>query len=471
MKKALVLLVFFTYLSIGYSQTHFRDSLKLLLQKEKTDTGRVILLCNLSFDYHESDLDTAMSLAIEALSLSRKINFATGEALSLNRVSNAYYSFGNYTKAMECLIKARKILEKIKNIDGLPRTFANIGLIYSRQGNYRQALEFFFKGLDLGEKIADKKSVSTSYANIGETYYRLKIYDSAKVFIQESNNIASSINYSRITGNSLRIMGDIHSATGQQVLSLEYYRLSIPYLRESQLDLSLSETFLGMAELFEKNGQHDSALSYSRQSLNISKNNNFSLGVRDAGRFLSLFYRNNRNADSAFFYQDITKVANDSLFNEQKSRQLQSMDFEERMRQSEIAIAGLKDKIKRKHNLQYAAIAIGLIFFIILFFALSHSIVVKTRFISFFAILGLLAVFEFINLFVHPYLSHATNDSPVLMLLVLIAIGALLIPLHHKLEKWITNVMTEKNKKIRLAAAEKTIRVLSDHNKEGKQIY
>jgi len=69
----------------------------------------------------------------------------------------------------------------------------------------------------------------------------------------------------------------------------------------------------------------------------------------------------------------------------------------------------------------------------------------------------LLAVFEFINLFIHPYLSRATNDSPVLMLLVLIAIGALLIPLHHKLEKWITNVMTEKNKKIRLAAARKTI--------------
>jgi len=43
------------------------------------------------------------------------------------------------------------------------------------------------------------------------------------------------------------------------------------------------------------------------------------------------------------------------------------------------------------------------------------------------------------------------------MLLVLIAIGAMLIPLHHRLEKWITKVMIEKNKKIRLDAAKKTI--------------
>jgi hypothetical protein len=62
-------------------------------------------------------------------------------------------------------------------------------------------------------------------------------------------------------------------------------------------------------------------------------------------------------------------------------------------------------------------------------------------------VLGLLAVFEFINLFIHPYFSHATNDSPVLMLLIFIGIGALLVPLHHGLEKWIIKIMVEKYKK------------------------
>jgi hypothetical protein len=46
------------------------------------------------------------------------------------------------------------------------------------------------------------------------------------------------------------------------------------------------------------------------------------------------------------------------------------------------------------------------------------------------------------------------------MLIVLVAIAALLIPLHHKMEKWITEKMVEKNKKIRLAAAKKTIEKL-----------
>ena len=136
---------------------------------------------------------------------------------------------------------------------------------------------------------------------------------------------------------------------------------------------------------------------------------------------------------------------------------MENLTVNETLRQQEREAEKLKENEQRKHNLQYAAIAIGIITFIILFLVLSRSIIVKQKFIEFFAILGLLALFEFINLFIHPYLANITNNSPVLMLIILIAIGALLIPLHHKLEKWITKIMIEKNKKIRLEAAKKTI--------------
>jgi hypothetical protein len=75
-------------------------------------------------------------------------------------------------------------------------------------------------------------------------------------------------------------------------------------------------------------------------------------------------------------------------------------------------------------------------------------------------VLGLLVVFEFINLLIHPWLASFTHESPVLMLLVLVLIASLLIPLHHRLEKWIKEKMIEKNKAIRLAAAKKTIEKL-----------
>jgi hypothetical protein len=46
----------------------------------------------------------------------------------------------------------------------------------------------------------------------------------------------------------------------------------------------------------------------------------------------------------------------------------------------------------------------------------------------------------------------------VLILLALVCIAALLVPLHHKIGHWVK--LVEKNKKIRLASAKKTIEAL-----------
>ena len=69
-------------------------------------------------------------------------------------------------------------------------------------------------------------------------------------------------------------------------------------------------------------------------------------------------------------------------------------------------------------------------------------------------------VFEFFNLLLHPFLEGVTNHTPVFMLLALVCIAALLIPLHQRIEKWSTVKLVEKNKKIRLANAKKTIEKL-----------
>ena len=208
-----------------------------------------------------------------------------------------------------------------------------------------------------------------------------------------------------------------------------------------------------------KNGGSGLCYLLCQTGLTISQKNQFRKIETDAARQLSLLYENINDKEALQYYK-LSMDVKDSIFNASATAQIQAMTFNEQERQREINQSKLKDAEERKHNLQYAAIAIALITFLILFFTLSRSIVVKTKFIEFFGVLGLLAVFEFINLFIHPYLSHATNDSPVLMLLILIGIGALLVPLHHRLEKWITKIMVEKNKKIRLEAAKKTIQQL-----------
>ena len=76
------------------------------------------------------------------------------------------------------------------------------------------------------------------------------------------------------------------------------------------------------------------------------------------------------------------------------------------------------------------------------------------------SLIALLLFFEFINLLVHPLLGELTHHSPLLMLLCMAAIAALLIPLHHRMEHWITNMLVSKNNCMRLEAASRTIEEL-----------
>ena len=366
---------------------------------------------------------------------------------------------------MEVLLQALQINEKINNVDGKGRNLNNIGLIYHNQDDYQQALSYYFKAKPLAEELNNKRSLSIVLVNIGESYLRLKMFDSATIFTQQSYNLAYQINYFRQIGTALYIMGEIYSGTEQNTLAFEYYRNSIPNLIKAENYLRLCDAYLGMGKLFAKMKKNDSAIFYAKKSLVIATEKGFTLRIRDAARFLSYNYRE-YNAKSAFFYQDISRAANDSLFSQQKQKQFQSLAFDEKLRQQEIATKKLQEEEERKNNLQFAAIAVAIITFIILFFVFSRSIVVGQRFIRFFGILGLLAVFEFINLYIHPHLSRFTNDSPTLMLLILMSIGALLIPLHHTLEHWISHKIVEKNKKIRLAAAKKTIAKLEGERNE-----
>ena len=136
---------------------------------------------------------------------------------------------------------------------------------------------------------------------------------------------------------------------------------------------------------------------------------------------------------------------------------IQALNIEENLRQQEKQQEEQKAKEERAHNLQYAAIALSLIGFLVLFLLLSHSVVVNQRTIRFLGVVSLLLVFEFINLLIHPYLGEITHHSPAWILLIMVCIAALLVPLHHRMEHWLTHKLVEKNNRIRLAAAKKTI--------------
>ncbi|HEY4873928.1 MAG TPA: hypothetical protein VIH86_00010 [Puia sp.] len=318
------------------------------------------------------------------------------------------------------------------------------------------------KEIALAEAQNDKRSLSRIYNGMACVYGEGKMADSGMVYAEKAVKMDTELKDFLRLSISTSTLGENYIAAGEYDVALPFLRRSAQYYQQHgaptlYLDAHLKNDF---AEVFFNTHIFDSANYYARQALMVS----IPANVRDQSmrsyEYLYKSFGQTNQQDSLNKYFRLAMLTKDSLLNLEKVKNIQALTFREEMRQQEIAAEKLKSEEERKQNIQYALIALGIIIFITLFLLLSRTVIVKEKIISFFAILGLLIVFEFVNLLIHPWLAHFTNESPILMLLALVLIAALLIPLHHRLEDWIKHKMVEKNKVIRLAAARATIEKL-----------
>ncbi len=457
MRKIILALLLLILMQPGKAQSNIIDSLSRLLRNEKEDSVRCILLTQLGYAYIYSKPDTSLQLARQGLAIARSRKFSKEEAWCLNLMGSAFRLTGNNPKALSFYLQALKKAESVDYKESLGSILSNIGIIYSFQGDYRKSLEYYFKAKVIDESLKDELSVGYDLVNLGDCYEKLNMLDSARYYTNLGYNIAVKKNDPTFIGFSLNNLGNIYSKMGQHAIALEYYRSGLPYLYETKSEESICESTLGMAKIFQQMDQNDSALYYAKRSMSIAQNAGFMMRVMYASNFLAEYYKKYHDVDSAYAYMSATITAKDSLYSQEKSRELQSLSFDETMRQVEIADAKAAADEERGRNIQYAIITITLIGFLILFLLLTNSVIVNEKWIRFLGILGLLLLFEFINLLIHPFIGAITHHSPVLMLLISVVIASMLIPLHHKIEHWVTHKMVTKNIRLRLEAAKKTI--------------
>jgi tetratricopeptide (TPR) repeat protein len=294
----------------------------------------------------------------------------------------------------------------------------------------------------------------------GQVYLGLGRHDSALIYFNRAYEIIPKTN-----GNLAAIyigLADVYTANKESDLAHSYHKKAIGFATTFG-SVSLPKAYLKYAQYFVKIKQRDSAVYYAKESMETATQTEQKSRLVEAAKLLSTLYEKS-DANEALMYYKLAAETKDSIFSQASTAKLQSMEYTERERQRELGEQKRVQKEERQHNLQYAAIALGLLALLILFLGLSHSIVANQKIIRFLGVISLLIVFEFLNLLLHPWLGAVTHHSPILMLLSMVCVAALLIPLHHRLEHWILNKMVEKNKKIRLAAAHKTIATL-----EGEQ--
>ena len=444
MKKIfLVITCFYAATCLCQTNRDELDSFKAMLQHAKSDSARADIMDELSFGFMYYNADSSMYYAQQTLKLSKAAGYPIGIARGLNNIGNTLSNSGNYAKSIEIFLEALKKAEEM----GKPRlqstTLANIGEAYANQGDYPQAIKYAHRALAIDIEQGDKPFLVYDYLNLGDYYVKNNQPDTALFYENQAYQLNLLEKNSKLTGSILSSLGDIQARLGNDDIALPYFKKALAYSGDLGDNTDDSRTLIGLAEVYKRARQRDSAIFYLQKAYTKAREASFHDGMLKASGLLSQLYEN-VNSDSTLKYLKLNVAYKDSSFSAEKVKQVQSLTFAEQMRQQEMAEEKLRQAEDRWHNLQLIGIAAFIPLFFGVFLLLSRR-TIHVSILRFFGLLGLLLLFEFISLLIHPYIMKWTNHAPVFMLILLVAIGSLLVPTHHWLEKWLNKKLGNKS--------------------------
>jgi tetratricopeptide (TPR) repeat protein len=416
----------------GFSQQSSIDSLKKALVITRSDTVKAHILCDLSDAYKRFDYDSSLHYAMLSLKFSGA-RFPKGEMRAYVAAGTALRYSGNYTTAIEFFLKGLQLAEKYKMPEEIFQCYQGLSTTTKDVGDYKQALEYGRRAMEYESFSPIGRMIVAG--NLGDLYERMNNVDSALHYANTSYEEAMRQTDHYGKAFTLETLGNIEERLGNYELAIDYLMLSVKNAIAGNVKRELAEACTSLSKIYLRNNQPDSAYHYASLVILNDPAFIYKLGIANAAELLEQYFEKKRILDSALFYYKLAALTRDKIFGEEKIRQVQNLQFNEKIRQQEIAAAKAKEKGERANDLQLISIAFFITLFIGGVIVLNRRI--NTKWIEFLEVLALLLLFEFVNLLVHPLAGSITGHQPIFTLLILVCVAAILIPFHHRVEKWV----------------------------------
>lgn len=203
--KFLFLVLLFTRAA---SQNNKGDSLALVIAANRQDTGHAFAALKLAWiRLQATDYDSARKLAEHSSLISRKINYAKGQA-ECHNISGVLHSIkGLYGPALTEYLAARRINERRGDDRALSNNLVNIGVIHMYLRDYPKAVNFLREALSRNGKVNDTSQKASILLNMALVYRNWKKHDTSIYYYGKVRELNADLNNPRMEANVLMSLG------------------------------------------------------------------------------------------------------------------------------------------------------------------------------------------------------------------------------------------------------------------------
>ncbi|MBO9564670.1 MAG: ATP-binding protein [Niastella sp.] len=355
--------------------TRYQDSLQQALTNMPADTNKVNLLNKLSHSYLETNADSVINIANQAIALATQLKFDRGIAKGTLRIAVANRNKGEYATALEEFFKVVNLYEKMKNTILLGDTYLHIGMVYKDMSSHslteeylNKCIEYNRQGYALFESVADTIGLIDALNNLGITYRdkarmhasKLHYYDTAfaqynlalqLIALSGKNNSTSKL-YNNISQVYLEYKKDYHKA-------LDYLFKAVEFNKKNNRP-GLSFNYGNISNAYMKLNDYPQALLYARKMEQSALELNWPERLVNAYRQLHTTFKVAGRPDSALHYYVLADKLDDSLNNVAKNAEVVTLQTKYETAKKESQIQRLETEGTAKSK-RITFLAIGII--------------------------------------------------------------------------------------------------------------
>jgi sigma-B regulation protein RsbU (phosphoserine phosphatase) len=368
MKKYSLILIFVIVAIQGYAQTpepqslpfSVQDSLKKIAETEDQRI-KAIVYSNTGSYYGRMRGDSALLYLSKAEKIAKENKFldllpniyqgmgSVNIFLTGNYPMGLYHGFEQlkYSTLMQDRPKAPGEDAYSRNIY---LAYLNIAMSYAYLGNTEKANEYINKipqDIYIPEKF-DKFLTQSKNENINwneesqrlflsllvRYYITINEYEKVKLFNQMLKQFLGD-NPERYPAYLL--FKAIHMKNDKMYDSAAYYyKIVIDSATKSNNYRRVSESNLGLAQVYTNLGNIDSAIYFASNVLRLTGDYTYTVGLLNANLLLYNIYKEKGNRDSTLKYVEAANVLKDQLFNNARANEAQNMALNEEVKQREL---------------------------------------------------------------------------------------------------------------------------------------
>lgn len=379
MKKSSLFIWLLSFGFFAQAQVYQIDSLEKLIPQAKSIPNKIHILNQLTYWLSVYDIEKADKYSIEALALAEKDNYTKGIASSKNARGRVYFTQGDYRKSLDFHFQALRVYEKIKDSLGIAETMNKIASAYVREADIENTIKYAQSAKEIAKKIGNKKILAEALFNTGRAFFFKKDYNSSVAYYQQALIVSLKIADLEGIMYVYNNIGVAYSRMGDYEKAVEFYTKSLDLNEKYVRDYTvLAATYDNLGDIKRINKQYDSAFYYLEKGLNFARKINARNRIMESYESLMQLYKVKKDDAKTLEYYERFINLKDSLFSEQKSRSIKSLENDYAAEKIQIEM-NLLNKERQVEKIRVYWLLGSLLFVIVIVFLLWRNNIRKNK--------------------------------------------------------------------------------------------